>query len=57
MSIRNFTRLKLDPYFTGPFQVTGNYFNTVSLMDPNSEEKLERPVHLKNVIKIPTTSE
>ena len=57
VKIRNFNRFKLDPYFTGPFQVTGNYYNTVSLMDPNSEEKLERPVHLKNVIKIPTTSE
>jgi len=51
VKVRNFTRFKLDPYFTGPYQVTGNYFNIVSLIDPNSEEELERPVHLKKCYK------
>ncbi|KAG4090211.1 hypothetical protein H8356DRAFT_1343733 [Neocallimastix lanati (nom. inval.)] len=30
-------------------------FNTVQLMDSNTQACLERPVHLKNIIKFNTT--
>jgi len=55
VKVRNFTRHKLEPYFVGPYKVIKKQFNTVSLADPNLNLKLERPVHLKNVIKFHTT--
>ena len=55
VKVRNFTRHKLEPYFVGPYKVIKKQFNTVSLVDPNLNLKLERPVHLKNVIKFHTT--
>ncbi|OUM57202.1 hypothetical protein PIROE2DRAFT_65137 [Piromyces sp. E2] len=51
VKVRNYTRHKLDPYFVGPFRVVKKDHNTVTLADPNSDMRLERPVHLKNVIK------
>ena len=56
MKIRNFSRYKLDPYFVGPFEVTGKQFNTVKLVDPNTKLPLERPVHIKNIIKFNSTN-
>ena len=55
VKVKNFTRHKLEPYFVGPYIVIRKQFNTVSLEDPNLKLKLERPVHLKNVIKFNTT--
>ena len=55
VKVKNFTRHKLEPYFVGPYRVIKKQFNTVSLEDPNMKLKLERPVHLKNVIKFNTT--
>ena len=55
VKVKNFTRHKLEPYFVGPYKVIRKQFITVSLEDPNLKLKLERPVHLKNVIKFNTT--
>ncbi|KAG4088064.1 hypothetical protein H8356DRAFT_1346664 [Neocallimastix lanati (nom. inval.)] len=55
VKIRNFSRYKLDPYFVEPYQVVKKKFNTVQFMDPNTHTCLERPVHLKNIIKFNTT--
>jgi len=51
VKVRNFSRYKLDPYLVGPFQVTGKQFNAVKLVNPNKKLPLERPVHIKNIIK------
>ena len=56
VKIRNFTRYKLDPYFVGPFEVESKQFNTTKLIDPNTKLPLERPVHLKNIIKFNSTT-
>ncbi|OUM58218.1 hypothetical protein PIROE2DRAFT_16578 [Piromyces sp. E2] len=56
VKVRNFTRHRLDPYFVGPFKVTKKQYNTVTLVDPNTNTKLEHPEHLKNVIKFNTTN-
>ena len=56
VKIRNFSRYKLDPYFVGPFEVTGKQFNTVKLVDPNTKLPLERPVYIKNIIKFNSTT-
>jgi len=56
VKVRNFSRYKLDPYFVGPFEVTGKQFNTVKLVDPNTKLPLERPVHIKNIIKFNSTT-
>jgi len=53
--VRNFSRYKLDPYFVGPYEVTGEQFNTVKLVDPNTKLPLERPVNIKNIIKFNST--
>ncbi|ORY87177.1 hypothetical protein LY90DRAFT_696625 [Neocallimastix californiae] len=55
VKVKKFSRYKLDPYFVGPYQVVKKKFNTVQLMDPNTHTCLERPVHLKNIIKFNTT--
>jgi len=57
VKVRNFSRFKFDPYYVGPYKVIGINFNTVKLADPNTNLVLERPVHLKNVLKYNTTSE
>ncbi|ORY30413.1 hypothetical protein LY90DRAFT_705432 [Neocallimastix californiae] len=56
VKVKKFSRYKLDPYFVGPYQVVKKKFNTVQLMDPNTHTCLERPVHLKNIIKFNTTN-
>jgi len=56
VKVRNFSRYKLDPNFVGPFKVTGKQFNTVKLVDPNTKLPLERPVHIKNIIKFNSTT-
>jgi len=56
VKVRNFTRHKLDPYFVGPFEVLSKQFNTTKLIDPNTKLPLERPVHLKNIIKFNSTT-
>jgi len=53
--VRNFSRYTLDPYFVGPYEVTGEQFNTVKLVDPNTKLPLERPVNIKNIIKFNST--
>lgn len=57
VKVRNFSRFKFDPYFVGPFRVVGIHYNTVKLADPKNGLQLERPVHLKNVLKFYTNSE
>ena len=57
VKVRNFSRFKFDPYYVGPYKVIGINFNTVKLADPTTNLVLERPVHLKNVLKYNTTSE
>ena len=56
VKVRNFSRYKLDPYFVGPYEVKSKQYNTVILMDPNTKRQLERPVHLKNIIKFNSTT-
>ncbi|KAG4085522.1 hypothetical protein H8356DRAFT_1363896 [Neocallimastix lanati (nom. inval.)] len=55
VKVKKNSRYKLDPYFVGPYKVVKKKFNTVQLMDPNTYTCLERPVHLKNIIKFNTT--
>ncbi len=55
VKVRNSSRYKLDPYIVGPFKVVSKQYNTVKLIDPNTRLPLERPVHLKNIIKFNTT--
>ncbi|KAG4083321.1 hypothetical protein H8356DRAFT_1338539 [Neocallimastix lanati (nom. inval.)] len=55
VKVKKFSRYKLDPYFVGPYQVVKKKFNTIQLMVPNTHTCLERPVHLKNIIKFNTT--
>jgi len=56
VKVKKFSRYKLDPYFVGPYQVVKKKFNKVQLMDPDTHTCLERPVHLKNIIKFNTTN-
>ena len=45
-----------DPYFVESVEVTGKQFNTVKLVNPNTKLPLERPVHIKNIIKFNSTT-
>jgi len=56
VKVRNFSRYKLDPYFVGPYEVKSKQYNTTVLVDPNTKIPLERPVHLKNIIKFNSTT-
>ena len=56
VKVRNFSRHKLDPYFVGPYEVKSKQYNTTVLVDPKTKIPLERPVHLKNIIKFNSTT-
>jgi len=56
VKVRNFSRYKLDPYFVEPYEVKSKQYNSTVLVDPNTKIPLERPVHLKNIIKFNSTT-
>ena len=48
--VRYVNRCKLDPFFLGPLRVVKVEFYTVSLVDPETGEMMDRNIHKKNIV-------